>query len=230
VAAALLAPLDDVAVEISSHGFELPGRLTVPEPARGVIVFAPDIDGAGRALDDGSVAARLCELGFGTLVFDLLAPEELHAGGDAVDLDVLAVRLLVATRWLRAHLEGSAPAVAYFGVRTSAAAALLAAAEDPSISAVVVRSGRLHSVVPVLDAVHAATLLVVGEGDPVTRDDNMHAASALTCDHSLVVVPNAGDRFVEPGTLDTSTRLAGAWFLEHLPPTTSGGHSHEQHR
>jgi hypothetical protein len=221
VTAALLAPPVDLDVKISARGLELPGRLTVPEPARGLVVFARDVRSRGRALGDRHVAVRLRELGLGTLLFDLLAPGESAAGVDAVDLDVLAVRLLVATRWLRGHLAGSC-GVAYFGSRSGAAVALLAAAEDPSIAAVVVRGGRLDFVAPVLDTVRAATLLVVGDADPWTRDDNAQAASALTCDHELIVVPGATNRFVEPGALETSARLAGAWFLQHLPPTTRG--------
>jgi putative phosphoribosyl transferase len=220
VASALLAPPVDVDVEITSRGLELSGRLTVPEPSRGLVVFTRDVGNDDRTLDDRHVAARLRELGFGTLLFDLLSPEEVAAGAAAVDLDVLAVRLMGVTRWLRGHLEASARGVAYFGARAGANVALLAAAEDPSIFAVVARSGRLDPVVPVLGAVRAATLLVVGEADPATRDGNAYAVSLLTCDHELVVVPRATNRFVEPGTLETSARLAGAWFLQHVPTST----------
>jgi putative phosphoribosyl transferase len=191
-----------------------------------VVVFASDVGSRERAVGDRHVAVRLRELGFGTLLVDLLASEESQAGVEAVDLDVLAVRLLVVTRWMRGHLAGSA-GVAYFGVRSGAAVALLAAAEDPSISAVVVQGGRLEFVVPALKTVRAATLLVVGGADPAMRDDNARAASVLTCDRELIVVPGATDRFVEPGALETSARLAGAWFLRHLSRQPEETNSHE---
>ena len=49
-----------------------------------------------------------------------------------------------------------------FGAGTGAAAALLAAAEDPTISAVVTRDGWIEPAVTQLTAVFAPTLLIVG--------------------------------------------------------------------
>jgi putative phosphoribosyl transferase len=215
MAAATLTPTDED-VEITLRGFGLPGRLTVPDPALGLVVFAHDAGSDGRNLADRHVADRLRGLGFGTLRFDLRSRHETESEQPTFDLDLLAVRLLVATRWLRSHPAGRGREVAYFGARSGAAVALLAAAADPSVKAVVTRSGRLDLVASALPAVEAPTLLVVGGGDAVSQDVHERTMGALSCPHELVVIPRAGELFVEPGALDATARLAGAWFLRHL--------------
>jgi putative phosphoribosyl transferase len=211
-----LSPSVDEEVVIASRGFDLVGRLTLPERMRGLVVFAHVAGNGGRNLSDGYVAGRLSEFGFGTLLIDLFASDELPSHVPTFDLDVLAVRLMVATRWLRARPGAATRSVAYFGVRTGAAVAMLAAAEDHSISAVVVRTGRLDLVAPALASVRAPTLLVTGGADIGSGPVNERAMAALTCTRQLAVVPGASERFVEPGALDTTARLAGAWFLRHL--------------
>jgi putative phosphoribosyl transferase len=206
----------DEEVVIASRGFDLAGTLTLPEQVRGLVVFAHDVGSDRRNPADCHVAGRLCELGFGTLLFDLFASYEYGRQVPPFDLDVLAVRLMVATRWLRARPGTAACSIAYFGTRSGAAVAMLAAAEDHSISAVAVRTGWLDLVAPALASVRAPTLLVTGGADTGSGAVNERALAALTCPRQLAVVPGASELFVEPGALDTSARLAGAWFLRHL--------------
>jgi putative phosphoribosyl transferase len=188
----------------------------VPDHTRGLVVFAHDAGSDGRNVGDRYVAACLRDLGFGTLLFDLLAPEESELRDPTIDLDVLAVRLLVVTRWLKAQADAGEHEIAYFGVRAGAAVALLAAAADPSIGAVVARGGRLDLIGRALREVRTPTLLVVGDADRATFVANERADAALTCAHDFKVVPRASELFVEPGALDASARLAGSWFLDHL--------------
>jgi hypothetical protein len=101
-------------------------------------------------------------------------------------------------------------------VRAGAAVALLAAADEPAIGAVVARSARLDLVASVLPVLPAATLLVVGATDHATRVENERDMAALHGSHQLAVVPGASELFVEPGVVDASARLAGSWFGRHL--------------
>lgn len=218
MAAATFSPPVDEQVRISLHGFDLCGRLVVPEPVRGFVVFAHDVGTNARNVGDQQVATRLRDLGFGTLRFDLLAPGESEHRDPTVALDVLAVRLLVATRWLEAHTTAAGQQVGYYGTRVGAAVALMAAADDPSIGAVCARSGRVDLVASVLTRVKAATLLVVGGGDLVTRTTNERAARVLSGASELTVVPGATELFVEPHALETMATLAGSWFCDHLAP------------
>jgi putative phosphoribosyl transferase len=215
MASTVLSSAVDEDVEIASRGFDLAGRLTVPERSRGLVVFAQDAGTDARDVGDRHVADSLRRLGFGTLVVNLLGANEIDAG-DAFELDVLAIRLSVATRWLRTHAHARRSHVGCFGVRAGASVALAAAADDPAIGAVVGRSARLDLVAPILPALQTPTLLVVGGADVPGRAANERAMGALRCDHQLAVVPGASELFVEPGTLDVSARLAAAWFGRHL--------------
>jgi putative phosphoribosyl transferase len=211
-------PVDED-VEVSSRGFELPGHLTVPAGGRGLVVFPCDGTDGPAPYDRDVVARTVRGFGFGTLLMDLCSPEEVAA--DAVDVDVLAVRLLVATRWLRQHVRAPERTIAYFGALRCAAIALLAAAEDPSIGAVATRSAQLDGAVGVLSTVQAPTLFLVGGDDPQTRAQSEGAASAMHCTHRVEIVPGAGERFEAPGALEASARLAGRWFVQHLGARTT---------
>jgi putative phosphoribosyl transferase len=215
-----IAATMDEDVEIALGRFQLSGRLTVPERARGVIVFAHDAGGDFRDLGDRHVAAALQSCGFGTLLFNLATPEESDSGDRVFDLDVLAVRLLVATRWLRAQPSARGSDVAYFGTRAGAAVAVLAAGDDRTLGALVVRSARLDLVGSAIPTVHAPTLLLVGGSDLPSRAVNERSASELHCPHELAVVPGVSELFVEPGALDACARLTAAWCSRHLlhPP------------
>src|SRR5262249_38654664 len=134
-------------VQVSAGPVTLEGSLSAPERARAVVLFA---HGSGSSLlssRNRSLARGLHEAGTGTLLFDLLTPEEadLDARKAAFRFDVgrLAERLVGATDWLgRDRQLGSLP-LGYFGEGTGAGAALMAAAERPdAVGAVVSRGGR----------------------------------------------------------------------------------------
>src|SRR4030095_3016327 len=77
----------------------------------------------------------------GTLLFDLLTPEEDQAYRNRFQIDLLTDRLLAATRW--ALERAPSRPLGYFGASTGAAAALKAAARlKKEIRCVVSRGGR----------------------------------------------------------------------------------------
>ena len=162
------------------------------------------------------MARRLHEAGLATLLFDLLSPDEAIERANVFDVELLAVRLLAATRWARAQPSCDGLAVGYFGASTGAGAALWAAGEDPTIAAVVSRGGRPDLAGQRLHAVEAPTLLIVGGDDTVVLRLNEEAAARLRCEHRIAVVPGATHLFEEPGTLDAATSAAQSWFVRHL--------------
>src|SRR5215218_9953322 len=86
-------------VRIGSMGLE--GRLTPPEPGRGIVLFAHG-SGSGRLSPRNNLVAReLGRAGLGTLLFDLLTPDEAADRRNVFDIDLLARRLVLATGWLR---------------------------------------------------------------------------------------------------------------------------------
>ena len=64
----------------------------------------------------------------------------------------------------------------------------------------------------------APTLLIVGGDDRHVLELNRQALAALTCEKLLKIVPGAGHLFEDPGTLETVTEMACAWFQHYLAP------------
>ncbi|GIM98685.1 hypothetical protein Pve01_03440 [Planomonospora venezuelensis] len=212
----------------------LPGTLTVPAGAAGVVVFVHGSGSSRHSPRNRYVAGALNDAGLGTLLFDLLTPEEEDDRANVFDIPLLAGRLVRVTGWLRGHLP--VPRVGYFGASTGAAAALWAAAgrdrpadapgggrggggEDggkEGVAAVVSRGGRPDLAGPRLADVTAPTLLIVGGRDGQVLELNEVARERLRCENRLEVVPGATHLFEEPGTLEAAAELARDWFLRHL--------------
>ena len=212
--------LDDVVVVPGR--LSLPGQLAVPVGARGLVLFAHGSGSSRLSQRNLFVADRLHDVGLGTLLFDLLSDDEARDRDNVFDTELLAVRLLAATRWIRQQtLAGGLP-IGYFGASTGAGAALMAAAEDRSIGAVVSRGGRPDLAAARLSAVFAPTLLIVGGADPTVLELNEQASRRLRCEHRLVVIPGATHLFQEPGALGVVAGHAESWFTGHLGGVRQG--------
>ena len=204
-------------VEPCAGVVRLAGYLTVPENPGGIVVFAHGSGSSRHSPRNRYVAKVLNEAGLGTLLFDLLTPEEELDRANVFDIGLLAGRLVEVTGWLRAQPRAARAAIGYFGASTGAAAALRAAAEPGAdIAAVVSRGGRPDLARPRLAAVTAPTLLIVGGHDDVVLDLNRRAQAELRCENDLAVVPGATHLFEEPGTLEAAAGLAKDWFISHL--------------
>ena len=204
-------------VEPAAGNVQLAGYLTLPEGAPGIVVFAHGSGSSRHSPRNRYVARVLNEAGLGTLLFDLLTPDEELDRANVFDIELLARRLTQVTGWLRAQPHAAQAAIGYFGASTGAAAALWAAAgPGADIAAVVSRGGRPDLARPRLGAVTAATLLIVGGNDEVVLDLNRRAQALLRCENHLAVVPGATHLFEEPGALDAAAALARDWFVSHM--------------
>lgn len=204
-------------VELTLDAVHLPGTLAIPEAPKGAVIFAHGSGSSRHSPRNVQVARSLNGQGFATLLFDLLDDGEARDRRNVFDIPLLAERLLGATRWLRERPEaGDAPA-AYFGASTGAAAALWAAGElGDDVGAVVSRGGRPDLARPLLGSVVAPTQLIVGALDVSVLELNREAERLLRCEKELVVVPDAGHLFEEPGALEAVSTHAGDWFGRHL--------------
>jgi putative phosphoribosyl transferase len=210
----------DEEVAIPAAGRQLPGSLTIPSGPRGLVVFAHGSGSGRHSPRNQAVARALNDAGLGTLLFDLLSPEEEADRANVFDIPLLAGRLGAATAWLREQEDAPTLPIGLFGASTGAGAALWAAAEpDSPVRAIVSRGGRPDLAGPRLAAVRAPALLIVGGRDATVLEMNRDAARLLTCEHRIEVVPGATHLFEEPGALEAVADLAGRWFLEHLAGT-----------
>jgi predicted phosphoribosyltransferase/dienelactone hydrolase len=206
----------DAEVEVGIGAFSLPGHLTIPPGAVGVVVFAHGSGSSRHSPRNQFVADQLQAAGLGTLTFDLLTDAEAADRRNVFDIGLLGSRLLRAIDWVRDHPAVHGLPVALFGASTGAAAALVAAS-DPSrpVAAVVSRGGRPDLADNRLEHVHAPTLLIVGGADTTVLSLNRQAQRSLRCENALTVVPGATHLFEEPGTLEQVAQLAADWFVEH---------------
>ncbi|MGW8555394.1 phosphoribosyltransferase family protein [Streptomyces tubercidicus] len=210
--------VEEVAIEeevtIDAAGVRLTGDLSLPAGARAVVMFAHGSGSSRHSPRNRLVAAALNEAGLGTLLFDLLTPAEEAHRSNVFDIATLAERLTDATGWLR---DRTAVPVGYFGASTGAAAALrAAAAPGAQVGAVVSRGGRPDLAEPLLHAVRAPTLLIVGGNDTLVIDLNQQAEAAMRCATRLDIIPGATHLFEEHGALQQVASLARDWFLSHL--------------
>ncbi|MES0401884.1 MAG: alpha/beta family hydrolase [Hyphomicrobium sp.] len=195
----------------------LPGLLTMPEGAKGIVVFAHGSGSSRLSPRNTRVARALNEAQLATLLFDLLLPHEAEDRRNVFDIPLLATRLEEALGWLKGEEVLAPLAVGLFGASTGAAAALVAACRQPDqVSAVVSRGGRPDLAAGSLARVKAPTLLIVGGRDELVIDLNERAMDELKCEKRLEIVPRATHLFEEPGTLDVVISLAAAWFVRFL--------------
>jgi putative phosphoribosyl transferase len=203
-------------VRIPAGPVVLPGTVAKPTASAGTVIFAHGSGSSRHSPRNVQVAQTLNASGLGTLLFDLLTPDEASDRANVFDIPLLAERLEAATAWL-SDVDEPNGAVGYFGASTGAAAALWAAAGlGPAISAVVSRGGRPDLAGPRLDRVSSPTLLIVGGEDREVLELNRQAQRRLRGETRLEVIPGATHLFEEPGALEEVARLAVEWFGVHL--------------
>ena len=208
-------------VRVAAARVLLEGNLTLPEGARGIVLFAHGSGSSRFSPRNCYVAQQLNREKLTTLLVDLLSPEEeavdLRTARLRFNIGLLAERLVGVTDWLVRQPDTRPLRIGYFGASTGAAAALVAAAERPQIvRAIVSRGGRPDLAGPAFARVEAPTLLIVGGDDMPVIELNRAALAQLRCEKRLVIVPGATHLFEEPGALDEVARLAREWFQQYL--------------
>jgi dienelactone hydrolase len=177
--------------------------------------------GSGRLSPRNNyVANYLADAGLGSLLFDLLTPEEEAIDASTTelrfDIPLLTRRLVAATDWTAGQPRIARLPIAYFGASTGAAAALAAAAHAPErIVAIVSRGGRPDLAGAALPRVRAPTLLIVGGADRKVLELNREASRRMVCDTDVKVIPGATHLFAEPGALERVAALAAEWILRY---------------
>jgi putative phosphoribosyl transferase len=208
-------------VQIPAERAVLSGNLTIPENAVALFLFAHGSGSSRHSPRNQFVARTLNGAGLGTLLFDLLTPEEealdTYTREHRFNISLLTERLVHATKWAREEAHTRDLRIGYFGSSTGGAAALVAAAELPQdVVAVVSRGGRPDLAGDALSKVQAPTLLIVGGNDDVVIELNEMARDRMRCEVKLEIIPGATHLFEEPGALEQVAKLASDWFLLHV--------------
>jgi putative phosphoribosyl transferase len=199
----------------------LDGALTVPTRPAGLIVFAHGSGTSRFAAHSRFLADILDRHDFATLLIDLMSEDEEirdeRTGRLRFDIGLLAGRLVGIAAWSTGVPELRGLRVGLFGAGTGAAAALLAAAQQPQTFHVLVsRSGRPDLAGSALTRVMAPTLLITAEHDKAVVALNQRAMTQIRSEVRLEIFRRATPLFEEPGTLDEVATLAAHWFQTHL--------------
>jgi predicted phosphoribosyltransferase/dienelactone hydrolase len=210
-------PLRDEEVRVSAGPVTVAGHLTIPERPVGIVVFAHGSGSSRHSPRNRYVAEVLNGAGLGTLLFDLLTPNEERNRANVFDIELLARRLVDVTGWLATQPDVASLPVGYFGASTGAGAALVAATDARvKVGAVVSRGGRPDLAGPALRKVRAPTLLIVGGRDDMVLELNRQAQTMIPGECKVAVVSGATHLFEEPGTLEQVAVLARDWFIDRL--------------
>ena len=133
-------------VQIDTAAGVLEGSLAIPEPAVGAVIFAHGSGSSRHSPRNRYVAEVLHRAGLATLLVDLLdrrrGPPRLDHGRVSLRHRTTGRSPLGRDRLAAAHRAKHDFRLGYFGASTGAAAALVAAAHQPSVAAVVSRGGR----------------------------------------------------------------------------------------
>src|SRR5262249_42123058 len=118
-------------VQIPAGRALLSGNLAIPENSEALILFAHGSGSSRHSPRNQFVARTLNHAGLGTLLFDLLTPEEealdIYTREHRFNISLLAERLVHATEWTQKQEETRDLRIGYFGSSTGGAAALVAA-------------------------------------------------------------------------------------------------------
>jgi len=215
-------------VKIRAARAVLSGNLNIPKDANALVLFAHGSGSSRHSPRNQFVARTLNEAGLATLLFDLLTPREeaidMRTREHRFNIQLLAERLVHATKWAKQQEQTSNLRAGYFGSSTGGAAALVAAVDAPQdVGAVVSRGGRPDLADKALPKVHAPTLLIVGGDDDIVIELNEQARDKMRCEVKLELIPGATHLFEEPGALEKVAQLASDWFVKHLGAVTAGG-------
>lgn len=211
------------------HAAESPRAIRVPagavvldgeihaQPAPAGLVLLAHCGGGVPGSPHQALAARLRRSGLATVTLDLLTAEEGAAdaarGHLRQNIGLLTQRLVCASHWVGGEDEARHQRLAFLASGTSAAAALVAAADlGRSIGAVVIDSGRPDLAGGALRRVKCPVLLLVGERDEELAEDNAEALELLNCPKELRRIDGAPEE---------AARQAADWLLDHLGHPTA---------
>ncbi|MFH4968078.1 alpha/beta hydrolase [Gaetbulibacter sp. M240] len=212
--------LEQHPVSITIGDKQLKGILSIPEDARGLIIFSHGSGSSHLSPRNQYVSNQLNDNEFATLLFDLLTPEEDQFYNNRFDIKLLSKRLIEVTHWTENQANLKDLPIGYFGASTGAASALNAAGSLKSkIKAVVSRGGRPDLAdAEQLNKVSAAVLLLVGGWDRQVIPLNQMAYRFLNENSKLEIIPEATHLFEEPGKLEDVTYASIEWFRQNLIP------------
>ncbi|ARV14796.1 dienelactone hydrolase family protein [Polaribacter sp. SA4-12] len=205
------------AINIPTKEIILKGRLRIAERKKGLIIFSHGSGSSRLSRRNNYVADLLLQEGYSSILFDLLTEKEDSIYENRFNLDLLAQRLVIVTKWVDKQKEIQNLPIGFFGASTGAASALIAATLlGNKIKAIVSRGGRPDLAQSILNKIKTPTLLIVGGNDNVVIELNKNAFSQLKGIKKIETIAGATHLFPEPGKLEDVAKLTCNWFDKYL--------------
>jgi pimeloyl-ACP methyl ester carboxylesterase len=204
-------------IEINLDSVNLKGNLRLLENSKGIIIFSHGSGSSRLSIRNNYVAGLLLDMGFSSLLFDLLTTSEDQVYENRFDIELLSKRLLEVTKWVSNNKDTKHLNIGFFGASTGAASALTTAAKlGEKVKAIVSRGGRPDLAMDILDKIKSPTLLIVGGYDKAVIELNKTVQSLMPRNCELKIVPGASHLFQEQGKLEIVAKLSGDWFAKYL--------------
>ena len=202
----------------NSRGLALSGRLLVPAPPGPypVVIFAHGLGSGKDSPRNRAVAEALRALGFAAFLFDFTGHGESEGTPEESTQAQQVDDLAAALDTVEGMDEADARRIAVAGASSGAAVALLQAARDSRIRALVLRSPDPTGAEDAVARVTAPTLLVVGEHDAPIRDAVEPLVGRFAGPRKLEIVPGGDHLFEDPAALARATAATAAWLKDHL--------------
>jgi putative phosphoribosyl transferase len=196
------------------------GELAIPDAPNGLVIFAHATQGGWANSKNWSIAWKLHQRGYATLLLDLLtgveAGLETAKGLLHFEVPLLSERLRAATLWALSQEKLKGLEFAFFGSDVGAAAAIEVAGALPATSAVVCRAARTDLVEGAADQLGKPILLIAAEYDRRTIRRNREFIQRNNANRRLEIVKGATHRFPEEGALCEVARITAKWLDAHL--------------
>jgi len=216
----LAPPLVDIPVAVPHGVATFLGVLDLPAGMGGMVII-PLISACQRHSPRlRRIAGALQKVGLGTLMIDLLTPDEVNdAPGALPPLNVryLADRLEAAIQWFENGAGARRYPVGLFSMEVGTAAALTAAARPRSVVRTIVSvDGRPDLAEAAVSRASIPTMYIAGALDTDILEINRRALDHCTAECHLEVVPETSQILKEPTAHPHLVEASLAWFGWYL--------------
>lgn len=180
-----------------------------------VVIFAHGLHSSKESPRNTEIAQGLVEAGLAAFLVDLTGHGESEGREGDVTVEVLAGDVSSAVDFL-GSAEGIDPArVGVCGSSLGGTAALAAAAGDPRIKALVLRSAPVEGYYALGEKITIPTLIVQGEADPILAESR-ELFRHLRGERRLELISGAGHLYERPEELRQAREAIVGWFRRWL--------------
>ncbi len=205
----------------NSLGYKLVAELVDAGKNTPVVVFSHGRGSGRKSPRSLPISEALLTRGISSLLVDLTGHGDSEGTMEEATTDQWADDLKNAI----GHLSGIGFTVfGLSGASYGGASALMCAAEEPRVKAIVLRYSTMQACFSfqrpcyeLAQKIAAPTLLIVGELDHPILEENRRFLGLLNAPKSMHVIPGAVHAFEEPEQIQEAALVSLEWYAKYLP-------------